>query len=64
MPEAHHHMRLKEEHFNAVAEHLVKTLEELNVRQGLIDEVVTIALMTIHDVHNTHPETTTSAIAS
>jgi hypothetical protein len=31
MPEAHRHMRLKEEHFNAVAENLVKTLEKLNV---------------------------------
>ena len=39
MHEAHAHMNLTEAHFNAVAGHLVSTLEELMVPQDLIDEV-------------------------
>jgi len=52
MREAHKHLDLNEEHFNAVAENLVETLKELNVPQNLIDEVVTIAASTHDDVLN------------
>jgi hemoglobin len=52
MRAAHAHMHLTEEHFNAVAGHLVATLTELNVNQDLIDEVVTIAVSTRDDVLN------------
>ena len=53
MREAHKHMNLTEEHFNAVAEALVGTLEELSVPQPLIDEVVTVAVSVKSDVLNT-----------
>lgn len=52
MREAHKHMKLKEEHFNAVAGHLQGTLKELNVPQNLIDEVMKIAASTHDDVLN------------
>lgn len=52
MREAHKHMNLTEEHFNAVAENLVGTLEELSVPQNLIDGVVEIALSVKDDVLN------------
>lgn len=52
MREAHKHMNLKEEHFNAVAGHLQATLEELNVEKELIDEVMAIAASTHDDVLN------------
>lgn len=52
MREAHKHMNLTEEHFNAVAECLVGTLQDLNVPQEQIDEVVTIAVSVKHDVLN------------
>ncbi len=52
MREAHKHMNLTEEHFTAVAEALVGTLEDLSVPQDLIDEVVAIALSTKDDVLN------------
>jgi hemoglobin len=47
---AHSGMNLKEEHFNAVANHLVSTLKELNVAQNLIDEVVAIVMSTKNDL--------------
>ncbi|MCX6294692.1 MAG: group 1 truncated hemoglobin [Bacteroidetes bacterium] len=50
MHNAHSHLKLSEDHFNAVAGHLVATLKELNVAQNLIDEVVVIALSTKSDV--------------
>ncbi len=50
MRAAHQHMHLTEEHFNAVAGHLVATLTEFHVSQHLIDEVVSIALMTKNDI--------------
>ena len=53
MREGHAHLvakGLNDSHFDAVAENLVKTLEELNVPQELIDQVVTIALSTREDV--------------
>ena len=52
MREAHKHMNLTEEHFTAVAENLVGTLEELSVPQELIDEVVTVAVSVKDDVLN------------
>ena len=52
MREAHKHMKIKEEHFNAVAGHLQGTLQELNVPQHLIDNVMGIAASTHDDVLN------------
>ena len=52
MREAHKHMNLTEVHFNAVAENLVGTLEELEVPQHLIDQVVAVALSVKDDVLN------------
>lgn len=52
MREAHKHLPLTEEHFNAVAGHLKQTLEELNVPEDLQDEVMTIAASTHDDVLN------------
>lgn len=52
MREAHKNMNLTEAHFNAVAGHLVATLEELGVPQELIDETVTIVASTHDDVLN------------
>ncbi len=48
--EAHQHMQLTEGHFNAVAEHLIATLNELHVSQDIIDEVIVIAISTKADV--------------
>lgn len=51
MREAHAKLDgLNEDHFNAVAGHLVATLEELNIAQELIDQVVDIAMSTKNDV--------------
>lgn len=50
--DAHQHMHLTELHFTAVAEHLVTTLQELNVGQSLIDEVVRVVMTTRDDVLN------------
>ena len=52
MREAHKHMNLTEEHFNAVAENLIGTLEELEVPQEHIDSIVQIALSVKDDVLN------------
>jgi hemoglobin len=52
MREAHKHMNLTNEHFNAVAENLVATLNELDVAQELIDEVVTIVSGAKDDILN------------
>lgn len=52
MREAHKHMNLQEEHFNAVAGHLQGTLEELQVAPELIGEVMKIAASTHDDVLN------------
>lgn len=52
MRDAHSHMSLTEDHFNAVAGHLVNTLKELNVEESMINEVVAIALTTKDDVLN------------
>ena len=50
MRDAHAHMNLTADHFNAVAGHLVATLQELSVSQSLIDEVVSVALTTKDDI--------------
>jgi hemoglobin len=55
MRTAHKHMALNEDHFAAVAGHLVGTLEELNVPQKYIDEIVEIALSVKDDVLNVEP---------
>lgn len=47
---AHDGMGLTEEHFNAIAENLVNTLKDLQIRQELIDQVVAVALTTKDDV--------------
>lgn len=52
MREAHKHMALTETHFNAVAENLVATLQELGVPQADIDEIVGIAVSVKADVLN------------
>ena len=52
MREAHAHMNLQEEHFTAVAEALVSTLEELSVSQEHIDSIVGIAVSVKDDVLN------------
>ena len=52
MREAHKHMKLTEEHFNAVAENLVATLKELNVSEEDINSIVEIALSVKDDVLN------------
>jgi hemoglobin len=52
MREAHQHMHLTEEHFDAVAQHLVTTLQELNVSADLIEEVVDVAMSTKKHVLN------------
>jgi len=52
MREAHAHMNLTEEHFTAVAESLIATLEELNVPQEHIDSIIAIAVSVKADVLN------------
>lgn len=52
MREAHKHLHLTEEHFNAVAGHLQGTLEELDVPEDLIGEVMSIAGSAHDDVLN------------
>ncbi len=52
MRAAHQGMNLTEEHFTAVAEALVSTLQDLNVAQADIDSVVAIALSVKDDVLN------------
>ena len=52
MREAHKHMNLNEGHFNAVAECLIATLEELSVPKEKIDEVIGIVASTKSDVLN------------
>lgn len=52
MREAHKGMNLTEIHFNAVAECLTSTLEELSVPQDIIDEIIGICLSVKDDVLN------------
>ena len=52
MREAHKHMNLTEEHFNAVVENLAATLTELNVNEDDINEIAGIALSVKDDILN------------
>lgn len=52
MRAAHAHMKLTEEHFNAVMEALGGTLKELNVPDDLIGEAAAIAMSVKDDVLN------------
>jgi hemoglobin len=52
MREAHKHMNLTEEHFNAVVENLAATLTELGVATNDINEIAGIALSVKDDVLN------------
>lgn len=52
---AHADLELTEVHFNAVAENLQKTLEELKIPKDLIDQVMAIAASTRDDVLNRKP---------
>jgi hemoglobin len=52
MRKAHMDLKLTEEHFNAVAENLQKTLEEFKVKKELIDQVMAIAGSVKNDVLN------------
>ena len=55
MREGHKHMNLNEGHFNAVAENLVETLQELDVPQEYIDEIIGVCLSVKDDVLNVEP---------
>lgn len=52
MRAGHAHLKLTEEHFNAVMENLGNTLKELKVPDELIAEAARIALSTKNDVLN------------
>ena len=52
MRKAHADLKLTEEHFNAVAENLLKTLEDFKVKKELIDQVMAIAGSVKNDVLN------------
>lgn len=52
MRRAHEDLSLEESHFNAIAENLVATLQELKIPQELIDQVVAIVLTVKDDVLN------------
>lgn len=52
MRTAHAHMKLTEEHFNAVMENLGNTLKDLKVPDDIIAEAAKIALSTKDDVLN------------
>ena len=52
MRAAHAHMKLTEEHFDAVMEHLGGTLKDLKVPDDLIGQAATIALSVKDDVLN------------
>lgn len=52
MREAHKHMNLTEEHFDAVVENLAATLTELGVKEEDINEIAGIAISVKDDVLN------------
>eukprot|EP01006_Ploeotia_vitrea_P067725 TRINITY_DN98215_c0_g1_i1.p1 TRINITY_DN98215_c0_g1~~TRINITY_DN98215_c0_g1_i1.p1 ORF type:complete len:161 (+),score=10.04 TRINITY_DN98215_c0_g1_i1:72-554(+) len=53
MYEAHKGMKITEEHFGAIAEHLQSTLQELNVPKNIINEIMTTVASTHDDI--VHP---------
>ena len=52
MREAHKHLKLNDEHFNIIVQHLGNTLNELKVPADLIKEVAAIAESVRNDVLN------------
>ena len=50
MRQAHAHLHLTDDHFNAVGENLAKAMKDLKVPQNLIDQVLAIAETTRDDV--------------
>ena len=52
MQDAHAHMKISDDHFELVANHLVSTLQEIGVRQDLIDQVAEIIMNTKDDIVN------------
>jgi hemoglobin len=52
MRKAHASLKLEEAHFNAIAENLKSTLEDLKIKKELIDQVMTIAGSVKDDVLN------------
>lgn len=50
MREAHAHMHLTAEHFDAVSGHLIDTLRGLQVDQALINEIITVTTRTKNEV--------------
>lgn len=52
MRRAHASLKLEEVHFNAIAENLKSTLEDLKIKKELIDQVMTIAGSVKNDVLN------------
>ncbi|NOX99721.1 MAG: group 1 truncated hemoglobin [Verrucomicrobia bacterium] len=52
MRKGHANMDLKEEHFNAIAENLQATLEELKIKPELIAKVMAVVATTKDDVLN------------
>ena len=52
MREAHRHLKLTNEHFEAILEHLGATLRELDVREDLVAAAVDIAASHHDDVLN------------
>ena len=52
MRKAHEGLELKEAHFNAIAGHLRASLEELEVKNELIDQIIAVVATTRHDVLN------------
>lgn len=55
MRKAHQHLDLAEEDFNAIAENLQATLEELKVDAGVIGEIMALVGTTKNDVLNLPP---------
>ena len=52
MREAHKHLKLTEDDFNAVAEHLEETLDELSVPAPLINEIMLLVGGAYDDILN------------
>lgn len=53
MVTAHKHLKITEEHFNAVAGHFVATLQELNVPADIISEAAAVVVAAKPQVVNT-----------
>ena len=53
MFDAHKGLNITEEHFGAIAQHLLSTLQELNVPKSIIDEIMAVVASTHDDI--VHP---------